>query len=94
MTKIQIVRLVSRALALNLLLWTLESLTYVPMTSFSLSHYARIASRTPSEQYFLRYYGILLATRLLVSVSLFLVAVWMYRAGPTIEAFLSPSNDE
>ena len=93
MTKKSFVQLACRALALNLLLWAIEGLTYVPMTSLSLSHYARIAVRTTSESYYFRYYMVLLATRLTVSVTMFAAFVWIYRCGPVVERFLAPSEE-
>jgi len=93
MDKKALIRLACRALALNSLLWAIESLTYVPMTSLSLSHYAQLAVKTASEGYFFRYYLTLLITRLVTSVTLFVAAIWLYRCGPTVERFLAPSEE-
>jgi hypothetical protein len=46
MTKKALVQLASRALALNLLLGSITAFAYIPGYSFSLSHYARIATKS------------------------------------------------
>ena len=56
MTKRALVQLASRALALNLLLWSIYSFMYIPVYSFSLSHYARLTPTSASQEYLYRYY--------------------------------------
>jgi len=63
------------------------------MTTLSLSHYARIAVKTAFEEYYFRYYLTLLVTRLTVSVTMFVAAIWIYRCGPTVEKFLAPTEE-
>jgi len=91
MTKKELVQLASRALALNLVIWSVASFVYVPAPLFAMLHYRNIPSRMPAQDYVYTHDFITLFTRLILAAGLFIAAVWFYRCGPTIEAFLSPS---
>jgi hypothetical protein len=93
MTKKELIQLASRALSLNLVIWSVASIVYVPSPLFAMLHYRNMASRTASQDYFYTYDFITLFTRLLLAAGLFMAAVWFYRCGPTIENFLSPSEE-
>jgi len=87
MTKKELVKLTCRALALNLLLWSLEGVTYIPISALSVSHYARIEMKSATQEYYFRHYLILFATLMVVSITLFLAVIWIYKCGATVEAF-------
>ena len=93
MSKRALVQLASRALALNMLLWSIYSLMYIPVYSFSLSHYARLTPKTAGQEYLYRYYFLLVVSHLFMSVAVFLAAIWIYKCAPTLEAFLSPAEE-
>jgi hypothetical protein len=93
MTKRVLVQLASRALALNLLLWSIYSFMYIPVYSFSLSHYARLTATSASQEYLYRYYFILVVSHVFMTTAIFLAAIWIYKCGPTIESFLSPAEE-
>jgi hypothetical protein len=93
MTKRVLVQLASRTLALNLLLWSIYTFMYIPVYSFSLSHYARLTPKSASQEYLHRYYFILVMSHLFMSGAVFLAAIWIYKCGPTIERFLSPAEE-
>jgi len=88
-----VVQLVSRAVALNLVIWAVESLVYIPEIIFSLSHYAGLEVHSANQAYFYRYDYISLVSHLVYSTGLFLAAVWVYGCGPTLERFLLPSEE-
>jgi hypothetical protein len=93
MTNKATIQIASRAIALNLLLWSITVFAYVPGYSFSLSHYARVAAKSESQLYLYRYYCVMLASHLFICVLLFCLAIWLYRCAPVVEAFLSPSEE-
>ena len=86
MSKKQVVLVASRAIALYLILWSLGNLGSVPALVFSVTH-------EPAQSFVYRYHLVLLSSQVVLSIGLFLAAVWTYRCGPKIEAFLSPSED-
>jgi len=88
-----VVQLVSRAVALNLVIWAVETLVYIPGIVFSLSHYAGPDVHSATQAYFYRYYYISLVSHLVYSSGLFIAAVWVYGCGPTVERFLLPSEE-
>lgn len=93
MTKKEFVQLASRALSLNLVVWSVASLVYVPGPAFSMLHYRSISVRTASQDFYYTYDFITVLTRLVLAGGLFLAAIWFYRCGPDIEKFLLPSED-
>jgi hypothetical protein len=93
MTKKGFVQIASRALALNLVIWSVVELVYIPGHVFSIAHYVNIQGRSPSQEYFLWSDIIVLLSRVVLCAALFLASVWVYRCGPSIEAFLSPSEE-
>ena len=92
MSKKELVQIASRAIALYLVFWSLGNLGNVPAILFAISHYAAQPA-SPAQDYLNRYYLIQISSQLVVSVALFIAAVWTYRCGPTIERFLSPSEN-
>ena len=66
---------------------------YIPVYSFSLSHYARLRQTSAGQEYLYRYYFILVASHVFMTAAMFIAAIWISKCGPTIEAFLSPSEE-
>ena len=92
MPKKQIVLIASRAISLYLVFWSLGNLANVPSLLFAISNYA--GSVSSGQNFLYKLHLIQLLDQLGLSVGLFLAAVWTYRCGPKIEAFLSPSEIE
>jgi hypothetical protein len=90
-TQKQVVTIASRVLSFYFIVWALDALTFVPGDAFSLSHYKAEANGTQAYLYHL--YAIQLCRHIVVSTATFLAAVWAYRCGPFIEAFLSPTDN-
>ena len=90
MSKEELVRLASRAIALYLIFWSLGNLGNVPALIYATSHFAQ---QPPSagQSYLYDYYLVQLSSQVVVSIGLFLASVWVYRCGPKVAAFLSPS---
>jgi hypothetical protein len=49
--------------------------------------------RSPGQEYFLRSDLILLLSHVILSAGLFIASVWVYKCGPSIEAFLAPTEE-
>ena len=92
MSKKEVVQIASRAIALYLVFWSLGQLTSVPALAFAISHYGG-QGVSAGNAYSRNYYVIQLSSHFVMSIGLFLAAVWVYRCGPQIEAFLSPSEN-
>jgi hypothetical protein len=86
-TKKDLVVIASRAIALYLIFWALDNLSYVPVDAFALSHYSALP-----QEYVYKYHLVLLSHHLLASVLFFVGVIWVYRCGPSVESFLSPSE--
>jgi hypothetical protein len=54
MTKKGFVQIASRALALNMVMWSAAELALVLARVFSVAHYLNFQGRSPSQEYFLR----------------------------------------
>jgi hypothetical protein len=93
MTKKGFVQIASRALALNMVMWSVAELALVPARVFSVAHYLNFQGRSPSQEYFLRDEIIWLLSHVVLSAAIFIASVWVYRCGPSVEAFLSPSEE-
>ena len=93
MTKKEAVRLASRTLALLLVVWALSDLSYIPTIAFSLSRYRIDTPLTPMQQHNQTYYLVQLALYIIRGAGYFASAVWLYRCGPSVEAFLSPVEE-
>jgi len=93
MSRKAFVPLASRALSLNLVIWAVAGLVYVPAHFFSALHYRNMGVRTPRVEYLYILDLILILSHLVLSVGLFIASVWVYRCGPSIEGFLSPSEE-
>jgi hypothetical protein len=91
-TKKEMVVLASRATSLYLIFWALSALSYIPGEAFSLSHYAAQAP-SAGRDYLYKYELMLICHNGVMSIGFFIAAIWIYRCGPTIEAFLSPSDN-
>ncbi len=87
MTKKDLVVVASRAIALYFIFWALDNLSYVPTDAFTLSHYSALP-----QEYLYKYHLIVLLHHLAASVLFFVGAIWVYRCGPSVERFLSPSE--
>jgi hypothetical protein len=92
-TKKEMVVLASRATSLYLIFWALNALSYIPAEAFSLSYYAAQAS-SARRDYLYKYELLLIGHSAIMSIGLFMAAIWIYKCGPTIEAFLSPSEND
>jgi len=93
MSKKALLQLASRAIALNLVFVSLGWLASVPMLAFSTARHSAMRSSSAYENYLFRYDLISLITHLALSGLIFVGSVWVYRCGPTVEGFLSPSED-
>ena len=87
----------SRALSVLLTVWALTEVSYLPEFLHSLLHYSDQGLQASASylQYMHRYY--LLRVGFLVTriVGYFLMARWLYKAGPEIEELLLPfAHDE
>ena len=88
MNQRQLVTLASRAMSLYMILWSLDSLSYIPIDAFALSHYKELGF----QSYSLKYNLALVVRHLLWSAFLFAGATWTYRCNPFIQSFLSPDD--
>ena len=86
MTKRDLILVASRAMALYLIFWALDHLSYVPVDAFALSHYGSL--QTGRQNYLYMENLILLIRHIIYAVFLFVASVWIYRCGPTISRFL------
>jgi len=93
MSRKQFIQIASRAVSLNLLMTSFAWLAMVPVRMYAVLHYRNISARTPSQDYAYTDDFILLISYIGISAGLFLAGVWIYRCGPKIEAFLSPSEE-
>lgn len=93
MSRKALVQLASKALALNLVIWAVAGLVYVPAIFVSVLHYRNMGVPAPQVKYFYTYYLIQLSSHLVLSGGLFIASVWVYRCGASIEGFLSPSAE-
>jgi len=92
MSKEELVRLASRAIALYLIFWSFGNLGNIPALVYATSHFAHQPPST-GQSYLYAFYQVQLFSQVAVSIGLFLASVWVYRCGPKIAAFLSPSEN-
>ena len=88
----ELVLIASRAISLYLVFWSLGNLANVPALAFAISHYAGLPA-SAGQDYLYKLQLIQLLSHIVVSTGLFLAAVWTYRCGPKLEAYLSPSEN-
>jgi hypothetical protein len=89
-TKRDLILVASRAMALYLIFWALDHLSYVPVDAFALSHYGSLQTGRQNYQNYLYMQSLILLIRhVIYAVFLFVASVWIYRCGPTISRFLS-----
>ncbi len=93
MSKKALLQLTSRAIALNLVFVSLGWFGSVPMLAFATAHHTSMRASSAYENYLYGYDLISLMTHLALSGLIFAGAVWVCRCGPTVQAFLSPSED-
>lgn len=92
MSKKELVQIASRAISLYLVFWSLGILANVPYLVFATSHYAGKPA-SAGQDYLYKAQLIQLVSHIVVSAGLFFGAVWTYRCGPKLEAYLSPSEN-
>ena len=92
MPKKELVLIASRAISLYLVFWSLGNLGNIPALVFAISHYAGQPA-SAGQDYLYKLQLIQLLSHIVVSTGLFLAAVWTYRCGPKLEAYLSPSEN-
>jgi hypothetical protein len=90
-TKRDLILVASRAMALYLIFWALDHLSYVPVDAFAVSHYGSL--QTGRQNYLYMESLILLIRHIIYAVFLFVASVWIYRSGPTISRFLSSPEE-
>ena len=90
-TKRDLILVASRAMALYLIFWALDHLSFVPVDAFALSHYGSL--QTGSQNYLYMQNLVLLVRHIIYAAFLFVASVWIYRCGPTISRFLSPPEE-
>ena len=88
MNQSQLVTVATRVLSLYLILWALDSLSYIPIDAFVLSHYKELGF----QSYPFKYNLVLVVRHLMWSGFLFAGAIWAYRSGPFIRSFLLPDD--
>jgi len=93
MSQKQFIQIACRAVSLNLLMTSLLWLALVPVRMHAVLHYRSIFPRTPSQDFAYTNDFILLMSYIGISAGVFLAAVWIYRCGPKVETFLSPSEE-
>jgi len=81
--------LVSRVLALLMIIWALYEITYVPERLFALFHYREARSALATHDYLSSYYLIVTSFLLLRIVGYLVGAVFFWKCGPRVEALLS-----
>ena len=91
MTKRDLILVASRAMALYLIFWALDHLSYVPVDAFAFSHYGALPSG--HQNYLYMQSLIALLRHIIYAVFLFLASVWIYKGGPTISRFLSSQEE-
>ena len=89
--KKELVLIASRAIALYLIFWGLDNFSYVPIDALSLSHYAGVPGSSVSD-FLYKYHLLILSHHIVLGAALFVGAIWVYRCGPSVERFLSPSE--
>lgn len=87
MSKKGFVVLASRVIALYFIFWALDNLSYVPVDAFELRHYSPLP-----QEYLYQVHLMQLSHHLVVAALFFIGAVWVYKCGPWVESFLSPSD--
>jgi hypothetical protein len=87
MTRKDAVLLASRALALYLIAWGLNDLSYVPQAVLSFRHNTSVLY---TNSYLRTYYGLALVVHVLRSIALFVAAAWLYRCRGRVQAFFLP----
>ncbi|HXE07125.1 MAG TPA: hypothetical protein VN612_04460 [Acidobacteriaceae bacterium] len=90
---LQLIRIISRAIAVFFLYWAFVSLVAIPRDLLALAHYglpgqAAVASQT----YWTMTYTTDLLGGLIRIVVLCIAAGWFYRCGPRIQRFFSPET--
>jgi len=93
MSRKAFIQIASRAVALNLVMTSLVWLTVIPVRMHAVLHYRSIVPRTPAQDFLYTNDFLLLVSYIVISGGLFIAAIWLYRCGPKIEAFLSPSEE-
>lgn len=93
MSKRECIQIVSRAVALILVFWSLLWFAMIPAHFHSLFHYRAIFPRTAQQDYIYTNDLIVLLAYIANSGGLFIAAIWVSRCGPTIQKFLSPSEE-
>jgi len=96
MSKREIVRLVSRALAVFFASWAFADITYLPNRFFELFHHMSHRSVVGGEDYFAKYYSLMTFFTLVRTLVFSLAAAWFWAFGKRVESFLSPgiADDE
>lgn len=92
MSKKDAVLLASRVIAVYLTVWLLTDVAFLPERLFSFIHYSKLEPINGSGNHYLRQYYfiglVILVTRI---VGLSILARWLYKGGPSVEALLLPS---
>jgi hypothetical protein len=86
MTREEVVRLVSRAIAVTQFVSALEEITYLPQRMFSAHHYSGLGSAS----YLQAIYSLDVSTLFLRIVGLLILAWVFWNCGPRIERMLLP----
>jgi hypothetical protein len=89
-TRTEFVRIVSRAIALYLLIWAMLDCTYLPQFLYSLLHHLSQGSTFANQNYWSGYYMLETASLVLRIAALSLGALYFWNAGPAILRLLSP----
>lgn len=91
MSKKEIVVIVSRALSMYCLLWVFAELTYVPIRVYDVLYH--LGPQTLTTAYFRDTYVLELVFLFVRIAVLSVIAIWLYRCSPRIQAFFMPEAD-
>jgi hypothetical protein len=94
MSRKELVQLVSRALVVFFASWAFADITYLPDHLFELSHHLSHRSVLGGQDQLARYYSLMTFFDLVRIIVFSLAAVWFWRCGERVEAFLSPSAEK
>jgi len=95
MSKEELVVLASRTLAVLLMVWALNDLSYLPGSFYTFIHYSNVELASPSATQYYRHSDLISLSFLVVRiVGLSLLARWLFKGGPEVAELLLPAEME
>src|SRR3954469_23831863 len=86
------VRIASRIIAAYILIWALDSASYIPASVYAAVHHAHEASILTGNSYWENHYLVSVGVSLLRVAGLLIVAFWFYKCGPSVQKYLLPET--